>query len=104
MRRMMTMVESGRAPALPPQTLEVNGGHQIIRSLASAHTRTPDLAATVAKQLFANALISAGLMDDPRTMLPNVNELLSRVLEADGARGVAAEATPAEATPAAPSD
>ena len=81
MRRMMTMVEAGRAPVLPPQTLEINGGHPIIRSLASAHTASPEVATVVAKQLFANALISAGLLDDPRTMLPNVNSLLEHVLD-----------------------
>ena len=76
MRRMMTMVESGRAPALPPQTLEINGGHPIIVALAAARKVEPEMASKVASQLFANALIAAGLLDDPRTMLPNVNALL----------------------------
>ena len=76
MRRMMTMVESGRAPALPPQTLEINGGHPIIVALAAARQAEPEMASKVASQLFANALIAAGLLDDPRTMLPNVNALL----------------------------
>ena len=76
MRRMMTMVESGRAPALPPQTLEINGGHPIIVALAAARKAEPEMASKVASQLFANALIAAGLLDDPRTMLPNVNALL----------------------------
>lgn len=80
MRRMMTMVEAGRAPALPPQTLEINGSHPIIRGLAAAQEPEPELAKKVATQLFSNALISAGLLDDPRTMLPNVNELLEAVL------------------------
>ena len=42
----------------------------------------PEVAAKVATQLFSNALISAGLLDDPRTMLPNVNDLLAEVLKA----------------------
>merc|ERR1719231_1614612 len=75
------MVESGRAPALPPQTLEINGGHPIIRSLVTAQQSSPELATMVAKQLFSNALITAGLLDDPRTILPNVNDLLSSVLK-----------------------
>jgi len=80
MRRMMTMVEAGRAPELPPQTLEVNGGHPIIRSLASARSSQPDLAAKVAQQIFSNALISAGLLDDPRTILGNINAILEASL------------------------
>lgn len=35
-----------------------------------------DLAAVVARQLFSNALISAGLLDDPRTMLADLNQIL----------------------------
>ena len=80
MRRMMSMVESGKAPPLPPQTLEINGTHPIITGLASARQGAPDLAQKVASQLFANALISAGLMDDPRTMLPNMNALLEHAV------------------------
>ena len=30
----------------------------------------------VARQLFSNALISAGLLDDPRTMLADLNQIL----------------------------
>jgi len=81
MRRMMTMVEAGRAPVLPPQTMEINGSHPIIVALASARTAAPEIATKVASQLFSNALISAGLLDDPRTMLPNVNALLTDVLQ-----------------------
>jgi len=80
MRRMMSMVEAGRAPPLPPQTMEINSSHPVITSLASARHTSPELAGRVANQLFSNALVSAGLMDDPRTMLPNVNAILADVL------------------------
>merc|ERR1712060_1010536 len=98
---MMTMVESGRAPVLPPQTLEINGGHPIILSLATAQQSAPELATIVAKQLFSNALITAGLLDDPRTMLPNVNALLSTVLERSSSAGAAKEASEQPAATAA---
>merc|ERR1740133_332779 len=64
MRKMMTMVESGATPKLPEQRLEINAKHAIIKHLA----------AVVARQLFSNALISAGLLDDPRTMLADLNQ------------------------------
>jgi TNF receptor-associated protein 1 len=32
-------------------------------------------------QLFANAMLSAGLVDDPRTLLTSMNELLTLALE-----------------------
>ena len=81
MRRMMTMVEAGRAPELPPQTLEINASHPILRSLATARESQPEIAERVARQLFSNALISAGLLDDPRVMLNNVNAIMADVLQ-----------------------
>jgi len=80
MRRMMSMVESGNAPVLPPQKLEINAGHQIIRSLAQARSAQPELAAMVAQQVFSNALVTAGLLDDPRSMLNNVNSIMAESL------------------------
>jgi HSP90 family molecular chaperone len=97
MRRMMTMVESGRAPALPPQTLEINGGHPIIVALAAARKVEPEMASKVASQLFANALIAAGLLDDPRTMLPNVNALLLDLVRPYATAATAASAATAKA-------
>ena len=100
MRRMMTMVESGKAPPLPPQTLEINGSHPIITSLHTARDANPPIASKVANQLFTNALVQAGLLDDPRTMLPNVNELMVEVLSpyAKAGGGAGGEAKAEEPT------
>jgi len=76
MRKMMTMVESGATPKLPEQRLEINAKHPIIKHLAALRESDADLAAVVARQLFSNALISAGLLDDPRTMLADLNQIL----------------------------
>ena len=62
--------------ALPEQKLEINAKHPIIRQLATLRKSNAELASVVAKQVFSNALISAGLLDDPRTMLANLNKLL----------------------------
>lgn len=97
MRRMMAMVESGTAPTLPPQTLEINGAHPIITSLAKAKEADPALAKRVADQVFSNALVAAGLLDDPRTMLPNVNAILEEVLSKHKAAPTDAEAAAAKA-------
>jgi len=83
-RRMMAMVESGTPPELPPQTIEINASHPIIRGLAFTRETKPELAKRVAQQVFSNALITAGLMDDPRVMLNNVNALLEDVLNKEG--------------------
>ena len=76
MRRMMTMVESGTTPKLPDQRLEINAKHPIIKHLATLRESDADFAAVVARQLFSNALISAGLLDDPRIMLTDLNQIL----------------------------
>eukprot|EP00316_Scyphosphaera_apsteinii_P011521 CAMPEP_0119326942 /NCGR_PEP_ID=MMETSP1333-20130426/69600_1 /TAXON_ID=418940 /ORGANISM="Scyphosphaera apsteinii, Strain RCC1455" /LENGTH=689 /DNA_ID=CAMNT_0007335385 /DNA_START=38 /DNA_END=2107 /DNA_ORIENTATION=+ len=81
MRKMMSMMEAGKSPALPPQKLEVNGSHPIIRNLATVHESQPELAKMVAQQVFSNALISAGLLDDPRTIISNLNSVLSECLK-----------------------
>lgn len=61
---------------LPEQRLEINAKHPIIKHLAALRESDADLAAVVARQLFSNALISAGLLDDPRTMLADLNQIL----------------------------
>lgn len=41
----------------------------------------PKLASLVTEQLFANAMVSAGLVEDPRTILRSMNEMLEAALE-----------------------
>ena len=64
--------------------------------LNGARTANPTVAGKVAGQLYANALVEAGLMDDPRTMLPNLNELLSDVLAPYATGSGGGEAAPAK--------
>jgi len=81
MRRMMGMMEAGKAPELTPQKLEVNASHPIIVRLAAARAVQPELARRVAQQLFDNALVSAGLMDDPRSMVANMHAIMAESLK-----------------------
>lgn len=98
LRRMMKMVEQangGAAPAgndaVPPQVLEVNPSHPLIVKLfdisqlgsetggaAEGSKQTADL---VAAQLFDNALMAAGLVEDPRYMIPRLNDILLSTLQ-----------------------
>jgi HSP90 family molecular chaperone len=52
----------------------------MVKSLAAARTAQPDLAALAARQLLDNALLSAGLLEDPRDMVQRLNDLLGRAL------------------------
>lgn len=81
MRRMLKMVDqsnSSKQAELPPQVLEINPQHPIIVGISRAADKK--LAVLVAEQLFDNALIAAGLVDDPRIMLARLNSLLAATL------------------------
>jgi len=79
-RRMMKYVDPQRAPQLPKQQLEINPGHEIIMKLNTTRVSNPDLAKLIVEQIFDDALVSAGLMDDSRSMLPRINKILVQLL------------------------
>ncbi len=60
--------------------LEINPRHAIVVGLQKARGSDAALAGKVAQQLLDNALVAAGLLEDPRAMLARLNELLERVL------------------------
>lgn len=59
--------------------LEFNPRHPLIKRLSEAHATTPQTARLVAEQLLDNALLSAGLLNDPSAMVSRLNELLQHV-------------------------
>ncbi|KAH0632086.1 hypothetical protein JD844_020149 [Phrynosoma platyrhinos] len=69
-----------RAQILQP-TLEINAGHALIKKLNQLRTSQPDLAQLLLDQIYDNAMIAAGLSDDPRPMVNRLNELLVKALE-----------------------
>ncbi|XP_062915523.1 heat shock protein 75 kDa, mitochondrial [Mobula hypostoma] len=69
-----------RAQILQP-TLEINGSHILIKKLNELRDRDPELARLLLDQIYDNAMITAGLNDDPRPMITRLNELLSRALD-----------------------
>ncbi|MBN3322750.1 TRAP1 protein, partial [Atractosteus spatula] len=69
-----------RAQILQP-TLEINAGHDLIKKLNELKDSNSDLAQLLLEQIYDNAMIAAGLNDDPRPMIGRLNELLTRALE-----------------------
>ncbi|XP_051877132.1 heat shock protein 75 kDa, mitochondrial isoform X2 [Pristis pectinata] len=69
-----------RAQILQP-TLEINSSHILIKKLNELRDRNPELARLLLDQIYDNAMIAAGLNDDPRPMIGRLNELLSKSLE-----------------------
>ena len=87
LRRMMRMVEtseggtsSGGMP-LPKQTVEINPRHEIVVGIDRIRERDPVLARVLAEQVFDNCLVAAGLLDDGRSMLPRLNDLMLCVVK-----------------------
>ncbi|XP_072273706.1 heat shock protein 75 kDa, mitochondrial [Pyxicephalus adspersus] len=69
-----------RAQLLQP-TLEINTGHPLIKKLEQLKDKDQDLAKLLLDQVYENAMIAAGLNDDPRPMVGRLNELLTKALE-----------------------
>jgi TNF receptor-associated protein 1 len=61
--------------------LEINPKNSIIKTLYNLQKTNQDLAELLADQLLDNALLNAGLIDDPRFVLKNLNTLLEKVFE-----------------------
>ena len=80
MRRMMKAINPEAPTPESKPDLEINPAHGIIVRLNSMRETDTALAAKVAEQLLDNAKVAAGLLEDPRSMLTRLNEILERVL------------------------
>jgi TNF receptor-associated protein 1 len=84
MRRMMRLVDTSDGNRdgvpLPKQHVEINPKHPVIVGIQELIHKEPTLARVLADQVFDNCLISAGLLDDSRSMLPRLNDLLMCVV------------------------
>jgi molecular chaperone HtpG len=83
MKRILKSIQKDQA-VLPEskQDLELNPRHAVIVRLNQMRQTDEPLAAKVAEQVYDNARVAAGLLDDPRLMLKRLNELLEQVLTA----------------------
>ena len=84
MRRILKSMQPEGAAPPPKPDLEINPRHPIIARLEKMRHADAALAGTVSAQLLDNARLAAGLLEDPRTMLTRLNELLQQVLKGKG--------------------
>jgi molecular chaperone HtpG len=81
MRRILKSMNREGGPGLESKpNLEINPDHPMIGRLEKMRHTDAALAAEVAEQIFDNALVAAGLLEDPRAMLNRLNSLLEKVL------------------------
>lgn len=81
MRRTLKAMNRDRtdAPEVKPD-FEINPRHPLVARLEQMRHTDPDLAAKAAAQMYDNARMAAGLLEDPRAMLQRLNDLLTQVL------------------------
>ncbi|HET97763.1 MAG TPA: molecular chaperone HtpG [Desulfurivibrio alkaliphilus] len=80
----MERVMRASGQKLPPfggKNLEINPSHPLISGLEELRGRDETLARQVAEQILDNALIQAGLMVEPRSMVNRNYQILSRLVK-----------------------
>ncbi|XP_029015870.1 heat shock protein 75 kDa, mitochondrial [Betta splendens] len=84
-RRVLRTHQLSEAPVgrdlLTHATLEINAGHFLIKKLYELKDTNSEMAALLFAQIYDNAMIAAGLLDDARPIVSRLNELLSKALE-----------------------
>jgi TNF receptor-associated protein 1 len=79
MRRMMKAMDENYQDEVKVE-LEINPRHPLVKKLAATKDSNPELAKLVASQLFDNALIAAGLLDDARDTVKRMNALMEKAM------------------------
>ncbi|KUF97646.1 hypothetical protein AM588_10007560 [Phytophthora nicotianae] len=83
-RKMMQMVNDRAGQdmsGLSKNVMEINPNHSIIVDLKALREVNDTLAKKVARQIYTNATVAAGLVEDGRTILGGLNEILAELLE-----------------------
>lgn len=65
---------------LQPQ-LELNPKHSVIKKLHTLKESNPELAKLIVEQLYSNSMVTAGLINDSRKLVSNMNRVLELVVE-----------------------
>ena len=80
MRQMMKQMNPGGELDAPKVTLEVNAKHALIKKLAEARESKPEFAELIAAQIYDNAMIAAGLLEDGKDMVARMYRIMEDAL------------------------
>lgn len=80
LRQMMRAMKKDDELDAAEVILELNPSHAIVRKLAGATSSNPELAGLLANQILDNALLSAGLLDDPQAMIGRMHSIMEKAL------------------------
>merc|ERR1712107_284822 len=79
MRKMMKTMMAGKENdgfGNIPMTLELSASHHIVTTLNTIKDTNEPVARIAVEQLFDNACIAAGTLDDPRVLMSRLNKVL----------------------------
>ncbi len=62
-------------------SLEINAGHGLVKKLSTLKDSDPELAEAIGTQLADQALLAAGLVENPQAVAARMNALLERVIK-----------------------
>ncbi len=79
MRRILKNLNRGTESPFK-HDLEINPNHPMLIGLDGFRQSRPEVSKQVAEQIYDNALIAAGLLEDPQAMLKRINSLLEQVV------------------------
>jgi len=78
MRRIMKAMKQP-IDASPSVNLQLNTRHPLIKNVAALRTTNEALAKEIAFQLYDNAMVAAGLLEDPKEMIQRTYSLLEKL-------------------------
>ena len=80
MRQMMKQMNPDGELDEPKVTLEINAKHALIKKLAEARESKPEFAELIAAQIYDNAMIAAGLLEDGKDMVARMYQIMEGAL------------------------
>lgn len=79
MRAMLKAMNPNSQMPNPIVKFEINPKSDVIKNLAELKDKDASLAKLVAEQLYDNAMLAAGLLDNPRAMTKRMNDILAHI-------------------------
>jgi len=79
-RVMQSMHKEFGGMGLGQKALEINPGHKLIKGLEALRQKDIDFATLAVEQIYDNALITSGLLTDPRGIVDRMYRILERAL------------------------
>ena len=79
MRQMMKALGKDGAMPGPKVVFEINPRHNLVKGLSKLHQSDPETAGLISEQILDNALLSAGLLDEPQRIIERTQKLMEKL-------------------------